>query len=92
MKHTNQEQWQRLNYYDEDSETAFDSYGERLFFPDVAAAPVLRSCLDKDEFLDAISAPSSSKGMKRTATNKRGTDDLIEISDLSDEEEGDAPL
>jgi len=53
---------------------------------------VLRSCLDKDEFLDAISAPSSSKGMKRTATNKRGTDDLIEISDLSDEEEGDAPL
>lgn len=90
MKQTNQEQWQKLNYYDEDSEIAFDSYGERFFFPDVATAPMLHSRLSKDEFLDAISAPSSSKGMKKTATNKQGTDDLVEISDVSDDEEGDA--
>ncbi|KAI8942441.1 hypothetical protein NX059_000510 [Plenodomus lindquistii] len=90
MKQTNQEQWQKLNYYDEDSEVAFDSYTDRLFLADVAAAPVLHSRLNNDEFLDTISAPSSSKGMKKMP-NKRGADDLVEISDDSDEEEGGAP-
>ncbi|KAF2855652.1 hypothetical protein T440DRAFT_551019 [Plenodomus tracheiphilus IPT5] len=88
MKQTNQEQWQKMNYHDENSEVAFDSYSERLFLADAAAAPVLQSRLNNNEFLDTISAPSSSKGMKKKTPNKRGADDLVEISDESDEEEG----
>lgn len=52
---------------------------------------MLRSRLDNVEFLDVISAPSSSKGMKRKNADKQGVEDLIEISDESDEEEGGVP-
>jgi len=37
------------------------------------------------QYLDAISAPSSSKGRRKTATKR--ADDLIEISDESDDDE-----
>lgn len=69
------------------TDIAFDSYTERLFVPDVATAPKLHSSLDNNQFLDTISAPSSNKGAKRKTTSRRGADDLVEISDESDEEE-----
>ncbi|KAH7088906.1 hypothetical protein FB567DRAFT_440680 [Paraphoma chrysanthemicola] len=89
MKSANQETWQKLDYFDEDSTEAYTSYGERLFLPDVADAPKLHSHLNNDQFLDAISAPSSGKGGKKKLT-KRTAEELIEISD-SDEEEEDEP-
>lgn len=88
MKQTNQEEWLKMNYHDEDSEVAFDLYGERLFLADPAAAPALCSRLNNEEFLDIISTPSSSKGMRNQMANKRGHVDLVDISDESDEEEG----
>lgn len=66
---------------------AFDSYTERLFLPDTSTAPKLHSTLNNHQFLDAISAPSSGKGGKKKATSRRGADDLIEISDDSEEED-----
>ncbi|CAN9222434.1 unnamed protein product [Alternaria alternata] len=83
MKSTNQEQWQKLDYFDENDERAFDAYHDRLFLADVASAPKLQSKIDNNEFLDAIS--SSGKGGKKKP--RRGAEDLIEISDDSDEEE-----
>jgi DNA-directed RNA polymerase-3 subunit RPC5 len=50
-------------------------------------APKLHSTLNNDQFLDAISAPSSNKGAKRKTTQRRTANDLVEISDDSDEEE-----
>lgn len=67
---------------------AFDSYTERLFLPDTSAALKLHANLNNHQFLDAISAPSSGKGAKKKTTSKRGADDLIEISDDSEEEDG----
>jgi DNA-directed RNA polymerase-3 subunit RPC5 len=103
MKSANQEAWHKLNYFDEDvrcnlldqvaqansfvqAAEAYTAYNERLFLPDVSDAPKLHSNLSNNQFLDIISAPSSSKGGKKAAP-KRTADDLIEISDESDEEE-----
>jgi DNA-directed RNA polymerase-3 subunit RPC5 len=102
MKSAHQESWHKLNYHDEDvhipfptytseanfvsqASEAYGTYAERLFLPDVADAPKLHSNLDNDQFLDAISAPSASKG-GRKKMSKRTADELIEISDESDEE------
>ncbi|RAR08265.1 dna-directed rna polymerase iii complex subunit rpc37 [Stemphylium lycopersici] len=82
MKSTNQEQWQRLNYFDENDERAFDSYHERLFIPDVASAPKLQAKIDNDDFLDNVG--TGGKGRKKP---RRAVEDLVEISDDSDEEE-----
>jgi DNA-directed RNA polymerase-3 subunit RPC5 len=65
---------------------AYNAYSERLFLPDAADAPKLYSNLNNNQFLDAISAPSASKG-GRKKMSKRTPDELIEISDESDEEE-----
>jgi DNA-directed RNA polymerase-3 subunit RPC5 len=75
------------------STEAYNAYSERLFLPDVADAPKLHSNINNNQFLDAISAPSASKGAKKRSTRK-AADELIEISDESDEEdtEGVAPL
>lgn len=86
MKSTNQETWNRLRFSDENSDAAFDSYGERLFLPDPSEAPQLHSSLTNNQFLDTMSAPSSGKGSKKKAHAKRA-DELVEISDDSDEEE-----
>ncbi|KAJ5030267.1 DNA-directed RNA polymerase III subunit Rpc5 [Bipolaris maydis] len=83
MKATNQEQWQRLNYFDENDERAFESYHERLFIQDVASAPKLQAKIDNSGFLDTIS--TSGKGGKKKS--RRSIQDLVEISDESDEDE-----
>jgi DNA-directed RNA polymerase-3 subunit RPC5 len=54
---------------------------DRLFLADTTAAPKLQSKIDNDEFLDTISG----KGGKKKS--RHGANDLIEISDESDEEE-----
>jgi DNA-directed RNA polymerase-3 subunit RPC5 len=57
-----------------------------LFLTGIADAPKLHSNLTNNQFLDAISAPSSGKGSKKKST-RRTVDELIEISDESDEQE-----
>ncbi|KAH7398341.1 DNA-directed RNA polymerase III subunit Rpc5 [Pyrenochaeta sp. MPI-SDFR-AT-0127] len=87
MKSTNQETWNKLQYFDENADAAFDTYTDRLFLPETSAAPKLHSNLNNNQFLDAISAPSSNKGGKKKTTSRRGADDLVEISDTSEEED-----
>ncbi|KAF2829459.1 hypothetical protein CC86DRAFT_437228 [Ophiobolus disseminans] len=108
MKSANQETWHKLNYADEDvrglltlhvatanptrqAREAYDGYSERLFLPDTQDAPKLRSNLSNNQFLDAISAPSSGKGGKKK-TQRRAADELIEISDESDDQEEVEPI
>lgn len=47
--------------------------------------------MTNSEFLDSISAPSSSRARMKKANAKRGADELIEISDSSEEEDGEQP-
>ncbi|KAF1839486.1 hypothetical protein BDW02DRAFT_486822 [Decorospora gaudefroyi] len=86
MKSTNQEQWQKLTYYDENDPVAFDTYTDRLFLHDVESAPKLQAKINNTQFLDAISGKAGKK-----KPTKRNADDLIEISDDSDEQEGEDP-
>ncbi|KAF2248854.1 hypothetical protein BU26DRAFT_530916 [Trematosphaeria pertusa] len=83
MKAANQEKWNKLQYSDEDSETAYEAYSERLFLENTSAAPKLHANMNNSQYLDAISAPSSGKGMKKKSAHKRH-EDLVEISDESD--------
>lgn len=73
------------------SQEAYAAYSERLFLPDVSEAPKLHSALTDSQFLDTISAPSSGKGGRKKAP-KRTHDELIEISDESDEQEEAVPM
>ncbi|RMZ72712.1 dna-directed rna polymerase iii complex subunit rpc37 [Pyrenophora seminiperda CCB06] len=85
MKAANQEQWEKLNYYDEEDDRAFDAYHDRLFLQDLANAPKLHSNISNSDYLDTISGKC---GRKKP---KHGTDELIEISDdsLSDIDDDD---
>jgi DNA-directed RNA polymerase-3 subunit RPC5 len=56
-----------------------------MYLSDTSTAPKLKSSMSNREYLDAISAPSSGKGKRKTAA--KPADELIEISDESDEEE-----
>lgn len=70
---------------------AYETYEERLFLSEPATAPKLHSSLNNNQFLDTISAPSSSRGARKRTGSKRGVDELVEISDVSDEEDGTEP-
>ncbi|KAF2645642.1 hypothetical protein P280DRAFT_388755 [Massarina eburnea CBS 473.64] len=83
MKATNAEKWQRLDYMDENSPQAFESFEERLFLPDTAAAAMLHSNMTNNQYLDAISAPSAGRGLKKRPSNRR-QGAMVEISDDSD--------
>lgn len=68
------------------SQEAYDTYGDRLFLQDTAAAPKLRSNLTNTQFLDTISGHGRG-GKKRSRPT---ANDLVEISDDSDDEPGPA--
>jgi hypothetical protein len=63
------------------SQEAYDAYSEKLFLAEPNTAPKLRSTMNNAQYLDNISAPSK----KRRAPRRK--EDLVEISDDSDEEE-----
>ncbi|CAI6332501.1 unnamed protein product [Periconia digitata] len=106
MKATNQEKWKTFDYYDEDvtasypheytdahilqTKDAYGTYEECLFVHDTAAAPKLHADMSNGEYLDTLSAPSGGKGLKKKMPQKR--QELIEISDESDEEENEEML
>jgi DNA-directed RNA polymerase-3 subunit RPC5 len=56
-----------------------------MYLADPSTAPKLKSSMSNREYLDAISAPSSGKGKRKSAA--KAADELVEISDESDEDE-----
>jgi len=64
------------------SQEAYDAYSEKLFLAEPDTAPKLRSTMSNAQYLDNISAPSK----KRRAPRRK--EDLVEISDDSDEDDG----
>ncbi|PVH92449.1 hypothetical protein DM02DRAFT_276554 [Periconia macrospinosa] len=85
MKATNQEKWQRLEYEDDDSGTAYATYADCLFVNNTDVAPKLHAEMSNSEYLNTVSAPSGGKGIKKKLPHKR--QELVEISDESDEED-----
>lgn len=75
-----QEQWIRMQYVDDEAPEAYEAFDEKLKVRDVINAPHLKSELDNDAFLDAISAPrnESPNRRKKRASRRRDTIDLDE--------------
>lgn len=58
------EHWLNLQYYDEDTEEAYTSYAKALFLKDTSRVEQLKSPLNNDQFLDAISIPRIETGAR----------------------------
>ncbi|OCK77711.1 hypothetical protein K432DRAFT_427797 [Lepidopterella palustris CBS 459.81] len=90
LRAAHEEKWTKLRYHDEDSPEAYALYNEKLFVEDTKSAPKLRSSMNNEEYLDAISAPridpSDKVGKKRPLTRKQmHAADESDESDDSDE-------
>jgi DNA-directed RNA polymerase-3 subunit RPC5 len=59
-----EEPWTRLQYFDEDAEESYTSYGEKLFIKDTKESPHLQAEMNNEQFLDAISAPKMELGLR----------------------------
>ena len=91
LREATEEQWVSLDFVDEEEEEAFKVWEERMFVNDTAEAkcPRLKSAMDNEEFLEAISAPrkgsSSTTRRRRRSGRKR---DAVELVDGDGEEGG----
>ncbi|SMR61269.1 unnamed protein product [Zymoseptoria tritici ST99CH_3D1] len=85
------EPWIKMDYVDEEDEEAYDAFEDKLKVRDVAGAPMLKSEMDNDAFLDAISTPRhDSPTRRRKRQPKKGNNkETINIED-EDEMEADA--
>ncbi|KAF2258490.1 hypothetical protein CC78DRAFT_537718 [Lojkania enalia] len=86
MKAASAEKWSKLRFYDEDLDTSFGAYEDRLFLKDAPQAAKLHASMNNAQFLDAISAPSTDKHGKKKPAPKRHNHPVIDISDSSDDE------
>lgn len=77
-----EEQWTRLDYVDEDDEDAYEVWRHHMFVEDTSQSGcvTLRSAMNNDEYLDAISAPGkeSPTRRRRRPSRKKETADMEE--------------
>lgn len=72
LQDAEEESWVPLDYVDEAEEAAFELFHERMFLHEAEQAPELKSGMEDDEFLDAISMPRpGSPTRKRKKQPKR---------------------
>ncbi|KAI9848035.1 MAG: hypothetical protein M1837_001137 [Sclerophora amabilis] len=90
LKAFQEESWQRYNYEDENSATAWDSY-DKFFLPDAKNAPNLKSVMTNGEFLDALSdspLPDSQRSEKSAVPGEdRASSRNVKGDEGSDESE-----
>jgi DNA-directed RNA polymerase-3 subunit RPC5 len=82
-----QEQWIKMDYVDEEDEEAYETFEYKLKVTDVAAAPMLKSEMDNDAFLDAIATPRFESPTRRRKRQPKKNKDTI---DVDEEDEADA--
>lgn len=78
------EEWVRLAYVDEGEDEAFDKFHERMFVKDVHGTTKLKSSMNDEEYLDAISAPrreSPNRARRRPSRRKKSGPDTEDVSD-----------
>lgn len=86
-----QEPWINMEYVDEDEQLAFDEFNRKLKVENTGELPHLRSEMNNDEFLDAISAPkhgSPTRRRKRAARRR----EAVELQDNDADDAGDADV
>nr|OQO29404.1 hypothetical protein B0A51_02222 [Rachicladosporium sp. CCFEE 5018] len=72
LQDAEEESWVPLEYVDEAEDTAYDAFNEKMFLHNVDAAPKLKSTMDEEQLLDAVSGPSyEGSGRKKRRPRKR---------------------
>lgn len=71
LQDAREEQWVGMLYVDEEDDEAYDAWSERMFVGDTEAADRLRSCMDDEGYLDAISAPGRESPTRRRRRRSR---------------------
>lgn len=66
-----EEQWVPLEYIDEDDDGAFKMWQERMFVKDTANAAPLKSSMDGEEYLDAVSGRAGSPSVAKKAKGRQ---------------------
>ncbi|CAK4031447.1 DNA-directed RNA polymerase III subunit rpc5 [Lecanosticta acicola] len=81
------EPWLKMEYMDEDLDIAYHEFQSKLKVMDPSNLPHLKSQMDNDAFLDAISAPRHDGLTRRKKRASRGKE-TVEIEDEDGEQEG----
>jgi DNA-directed RNA polymerase-3 subunit RPC5 len=82
------EPWIKMDYVDEEDEEAYEAFEYKLKVTDVAGASMLKSEMDNDAFLDAISTPRHDSPTRRRKRQPKKSKETIDIED--DEAEAEA--
>lgn len=73
LQDAREEKWQPLRYVDEDEEEAYEAWEERMFVRETEGLGRLKSAVDDEGYLDAISAPGrGSPNRRRRRRGKKG--------------------
>lgn len=93
LKRAQQEPWMQMDYVDEEKQTAYEEFERKLKVQDVANMPHLKSEMDNEAYLDAISTPrheSPTRRRKRPAKRRETVDLDDEIEERGND--GDAEV
>nr|POE98779.1 dna-directed rna polymerase iii subunit rpc5 [Quercus suber] len=80
------EDWSMMEYVDEDDAESFDVFHKRMFVNDTKSALRLKSGMNNDDYMDAISAPRRESPTRRRKRAPRKKGDTV---DLDSDEGGD---
>lgn len=80
------EPWTNLEYVDEDQEEAYEKFRDRFFLREVDAAPKLKSGMENEEYLDAISMPRRDSPTRRRKRKPRAKREEVELSSGGEDE------
>lgn len=93
LQTAHEERWVKLEYVDEEEPEAYRVWNERMFVQDTSEAGGcvrLRSGMEDEEFLDAISAPAKEGTVRRRRRSRKGRgSEVVDVDvDVDDGEEG----
>lgn len=83
------EPWIKMEYVDDEDDLAYETFNRTLKVEDVTKVPHLKSDMDNDAFLDAISVPRHDSPTRRRKRAPRRNKETVEIEDDEGSEAGD---
>jgi len=86
LNSTFEEKWLKMRYFDDNEDQSFERYEETLFLEKPAEAPPLRANISKEDYVDAVSAPSIDRGLGKKKIFKKP---IVELSETSCDEDDD---
>lgn len=92
LQDAEEESWVALDYVDEAEERAYECFHERMFVHDVdkGGVPQLRSGMDDEQYLDAVSMPRFESPTRRRKRKPRGRREVVDVDgeEADGEDEG----